>query len=434
MSLFKPLSPSLTVPAPAPGWPNERTVSSLAPCLARGGDTRSNSVLVLHNEAELAPHVPAWRELARSALEPNAFHEPWMMLPALRAFAAGEGVFFVLVYGHAPRQPAGRPVLCGLFPLHRRRLSRALPLRVVGLWKHLYCFLDTPLVRADCAAPTLAALFDWLYASPLGGALLQFDAMTADGPFARALLAHCNAALRPTFVVEAWARACLEPRSPDAQGAEAYLHEAMAGKRLKDLRRKERALGGAGRLDYRVLGQGEDPAPWVESFLRLEASGWKGTEGSAMACRPENAAFFREMTQAAAEQGRLQMLGLFRDGQPLALKCNLLAPPGGYAFKIAFDEAEARNSPGVLLEVYTLEHLHRQRSTRWLDSCAVPNHPMIDRLWLERRMVQSLLVATGRRFGDLALSALPLARWLKRKFARRRAPAPAPSSEEGGPS
>ena len=49
---------------------------------------------------------------------------------------------------------------------------------------------------------------------------------------------------------------------------------------------------------------------------------------------------------------------------------------------------------------------------------------MIDRLWTERRAVQTLLVATGRSPGDLAVSLMPLGRWLKRLF-RRRAPVPA---------
>jgi hypothetical protein len=43
---------------------------------------------------------------------------------------------------------------------------------------------------------------------------------------------------------------------------------------------------------------------------------------------------------------------------------------------------------------------------------------MINRLWSGRRTLQSLLVSTGTRRGDLAVSALPLLRWLRRQFKR----------------
>ena len=43
----------------------------------------------------------------------------------------------------------------------------------------------------------------------------------------------------------------------------------------------------------------------------------------------------------------------------IAMKCNLRAGDGAVAFKIAYDEAYARFSPGVLLEIEQIERLHR---------------------------------------------------------------------------
>jgi hypothetical protein len=121
------------------------------------------------------------------------------------------------------------------------------------------------------------------------------------------------------------------------------------------------------------------------------------------------------MTRGAFERGRLLMLGLFLDGRPIALKCNFLTPPGSFAFKIAFDESYSQQSPGVLLEMANVEHLHQARPVRWMDSCAAAEHFMINRLWRERRAVQTVLIATGRGLGDLTVALAPLARWLKRK-------------------
>jgi hypothetical protein len=116
------------------------------------------------------------------------------------------------------------------------------------------------------------------------------------------------------------------------------------------------------------------------------------------------------------------MLGLFLEGRPIALKCNFLAPPGSFAFKIAFDENYARYSPGVHLEMANIEQVLAQPGLDWMDSCAIPDHFMINRLWTERRTVQTLLISTGRRFGDLAVSLIPLLRWLKRKLVRPKTP------------
>jgi hypothetical protein len=129
--------------------------------------------------------------------------------------------------------------------------------------------------------------------------------------------------------------------------------------------------------------------------------------------------FFEEMTSGAFKRGRLMMQAMTLNGNAIASKCSLLTPDGGgYAFKIGFDEAYARFSPGVLLEIENIRRLHAM-GTRWMDSCAIERHPMINRLWPDRRLVQTLLISAGQRRGDLALSLLPLLRLVKRGFTAR---------------
>jgi hypothetical protein len=100
------------------------------------------------DEPALAEHLSAWQELAGAALEPNAFLEPWLVLPALRAFGA-DGVRFAFAYGPT-NPPSKRRVLLGVFPLlPARRLSRFVPCSVIDGWKHVYGFLSTPLLHAE---------------------------------------------------------------------------------------------------------------------------------------------------------------------------------------------------------------------------------------------------------------------------------------------
>jgi CelD/BcsL family acetyltransferase involved in cellulose biosynthesis len=374
------------------------------------------TVVPVHDVADLQAHVPAWELLAKSAIEPNVFHEPWMLLPAVGNIAAGPRLLFLLIYGPDPTRPQGPPLLCGFFPLERRKRYKGLPLTHLRLWQHLHCVLSTPLIRRDFGPQTLDALFTWLRDDPHGARLLELNFVSADGPFHHLLVDHLNEHTRPTFVEESTTRALLVA----GDDSEAYLESTLSGGNRKELRRQRRRLGEMGTLESRVLQPDGDANWWIECFLELEAKGWKGHEGTALAAREGERSFFRTVAREAFDRGRLMMLGLFLDGKPVALKCNFLMGEGALAFKIAFDEAYSRFSPGVQLELDNVLQVHTWPGLRWMDSCAISRHFMINRLWKDRRVMQSVLVSTGRRGSDLAVAALPALRWLQRLLRRPR--------------
>ncbi|MBY0229054.1 MAG: GNAT family N-acetyltransferase [Gemmataceae bacterium] len=382
--------------------------------------SRDYAISLVQKAEGLRPHVEAWDDLARHALEPNAFNEPWCFLPAMEAFAGPEA-FVLLVFA-----PDGQ--MAGFFPLATRRLHPLVPLTVLESWRHVYSFLTIPLVRAGHEARVLSIVFDWFRASGHGASLWRLERMSGDGPFARSLADLCRERQRPVFVSESHNRAFMT-KHPD--GADAYLDRALSKKRAREVRRKDRSLAGKGRLEHRLVGPEEDCSSWAEDFLALEAAGWKGREGTALASHPRHAGWFRATVRDGHASGRLQLTGLYLDERPIALKCNYLCPPGAFAFKIAYDESMHAQSPGVVLENDNIARFHAAPELCWMDSCAVPGHPMIDKLWTERRLVQDLWVATGRKPGDLAVSLMPLARWLKRLVCPPRNTAPlSPPSEE----
>ena len=110
------------------------------------------------------------------------------------------------------------------------------------------------------------------------------------------------------------------------------------------------------------------------------------------------------------------MLALRLEGRPIAYKCNFLAGPGSFTFKIAFDENYAGYSPGMLLEIENVRRLHAQSQIAWVDSCADPLNFMFNRLWLTRRTIQNLIVSTGQAPGDFVVSMIPLLSWINRKL------------------
>src|SRR5207248_2733769 len=219
-----------------------------------------------------------------------------------------------------------------------------------------------------------------------------------------------------SLVTGAYTRALLR-RAPSA---EHYLARALAGKRRKELRRQRSRLSEQGRLSLEELPRGEDPRALIGEFLALEAAGWKGSEGVAAAGNGRHRAFIEEMLVRAAQRGRLQALALRVDGRPVALKLNLIAGEGAFAFKIAFDESFARFSPGVQLELDNVECAHRLPGLRWMDSCAAPNRFMINHLWPDRREMQTVFFSTGGRLPSLLLALVPLLQFLRARAQRRR--------------
>lgn len=368
------------------------------------------SVRVCTTPADLVRFQTAWSELARTALAPNSFYEPWMLMPALEAFGAGTAFRFVLVFRGDPGKPAESPPLIGFFPLHERRRFKGLPLRTLALWKHLHCFLCTPLLHRDHAGEALDAFFNWTRTGK-NPRLIEFPLVQADGPFQAALHGVLRERGHLSFLDELYHRALLQCGA----AAESYLAETLSTGNRKELRRQRRRLGEQGTLEFRTWGQEphDDLERWIEDFLTLEAAGWKGREGTALASASAERAYFRRIAHGAAERGQLSMLGFFLNNRPIALKCNFLSPPGGFAFKIAFDESLSRFSPGVQLELENVCLAHAQ-GLQWLDSCAIPRHFMINRLWRERRAVQTLWISTGGIVADLLVGALPFVRALRR--------------------
>ncbi|MBM4073079.1 MAG: GNAT family N-acetyltransferase [Planctomycetes bacterium] len=360
-------------------------------------------VEVVDNIVGLLPHLASWESLARRALAPNPFLEPWLLLPAARHLASSNELLFALVHDQDAR-------LLGFFPLRKRSRFKGMPMRVLELWKHSNCFLCTPLLDADEAETALVALLSWARRDKIGSGLIDTPLVNGDGPFPQAFADACARLGQHALVDEHHERAFLKRTT----SADQYLAATLSTGNCKELRRQRRRLAEQGHLESRTLRSGDDVDAWIRGFLDLEASGWKGKQATALANDASQRAFFTEMVREGTERGRVALLGLFLDGRPLALKCNLLAPPGAFAFKIAYDESFARFSPGTQLELDNIRWLHEQPNLLWMDSCAVAGHFMIERLWRERRVMQSSWLSTGRWAGNLVLAGLPLARAARR--------------------
>ncbi|MFC3173378.1 GNAT family N-acetyltransferase [Novosphingobium bradum] len=363
--------------------------------------------------AELtAPEARArWDSLAGRAAEPNPFHESWYLAPALAALdQAGEAEVMVL--------EAGGEWL-GLLPLARSPRYYGRPVPHLGNWLHGNAFLGVPLVAQGHEAPFWRALLAHVDGAAGAALFLHLAEIPLDGPLATALQRVCTEQQRPCGLVHREERALLA----SSLAPEAYLEAALSGKKRKELRRQYARLSEQGALAVTRRRDGTGLSQWTADFLALEAAGWKGGAGSALAASPATARLFAEALDGAATRGRLERLTLSLDGAPLAMLATFLAPPGAFSYKTAFDERFARFSPGVLLQRENLALL-ADPALDWCDSCAAADHPMIDHVWRERRAIGRFSVGIGGRLRRALFS--PLLKAERARADRRASPAPVP--------
>jgi CelD/BcsL family acetyltransferase involved in cellulose biosynthesis len=351
----------------------------------------------LADAAGLRRIVAEWDALAAEAAEPNPYYESWMMLPALEAYGTPAGFRCVAV------RVDGR--LDALFPLVLEPRWRRLPVRCAVSWRHRNMLVGTPLVRAKSAAACITALFESGLAP-----IVEFDWSASAGPFYGALAEAAREAGLPWMVADAYTRAVLvRGRDPRAR---------FNSNMKNNVRRWQARLAAQGELRPVRLSPQDDPQRWLEEFLRLESSGWKGAAGSALACREDDARFAREVFQEGFRRGRVLLTGLDLRGRPLARHWMLTGGEGAFTFKIAYDEAYASSSPGILAEVDNVRQFVENEGPRWVDSNTARENTSYGRVWKDRRTVQRVAVGL-RGAGRLAVAALPLVRELQRLVPRR---------------
>lgn len=383
----------------------DRTATTAAPAY---------STELVEDWDRLAAMEAEWDALAADAVEPNLSSESWMLLPSLRRLVQGKTVKVLLIRAANPAAPQDPGPLCGVFALEVRESFHGLPIRTVRAWNHVYALFSAPLLRAGCAVECIEAILHWAAHYGRRPCFIEFPEWRADSEAFRALSEVLRVARRGAHAFEVTTRAVFRPR----RDAERYLEGIGTAKHRHEMRRQARRLAELGVVSFEELPRDADPAPWLEEFMALEASGWKGRGSTAFGSDPQHRGWLLEVGQAAAARGRLMLLALRLDGRPIAMKLNFVTASGGYAFKIAFDEKFSKYSPGTLLELENIRRLHANPEIQWMDSLAVPDHSLKNRVWPDRAAIVSTVVAAGGAVSQLLLSLVPLMRWTKRILRR----------------
>jgi CelD/BcsL family acetyltransferase involved in cellulose biosynthesis len=361
---------------------------------ASANDAASPRARNLGDAASLVPltsiDIGQWQALGERAIEPNGYYLPGWEL-AVSAAARGR---------------MGALALCA-FDASAARLTGLMP--VVSLWRawkiplpalvsaHPYGTLCSPLLDRDAANDAAAELLQQarqarahaliLRDVALEGAAMQTlrKVLGRDGLEPRVLNSHVRASLDAT------------------QEGEALLRDALGGRKLKELRRQRRRLEEHGPIAFDVARSASDVRSALEIFLQLEASGWKGKRGTALAQDAGDATFIRRAVPALTETGQCEIVSLRAGATPVAAGIVLRHQDRAFFFKLGIDERFARYSPGVQLTCELTRHLCADPAIANADSTASADHPMINPIWRGRFAIGDVLIPLKRNDPMVAL-------------------------------
>jgi CelD/BcsL family acetyltransferase involved in cellulose biosynthesis len=304
------------------------------------GDTR-----FLRSPSEIDPR--GWRELAALLPDCTPFVDDIWIDSWIHAFRPAEPML-------VGRWSEGR--LAALAPMHRVRETWAgWSVAVLKSLTHL----ETP--RFEFLSSGDEADLEDLWRAMCGDPqwdVIRLEALPTESPTLRAALKVADEL--------GWHRVVIEhhPSPWKALGADtADWDQGLSRKFKSNLRNRERRLQALGEVRFEIA----RPTPaTLETFYRLEASGWKGALGTAIAQRPAVRTFYDRVIERAGPGMWLPLL--YVGDRPVAAQLIAVAARTLFLLKTAYDPDFAVYAPGQLLTSRLIQHgiAHEMRTLDFL--------------------------------------------------------------------
>lgn len=254
-----------------------------------------------------------------------------------------------------------------------------------------YMMTATPLVGRDANDNWAEGLLEALRRQTSDGAFI-FPRLALDSPVALGMIKTVQRLGWNYEVLDEFHR----PVAQIADSYDTYAKLFLSRNRRKGIRRLRHRLAQQGKVRHDVVSGGPRLDFAVETFLDLEARGWKGMRGTALANQPETAAMLRKLlqeSQAGAKDGvNMRADILLLDEHPIAISIGFTNCGIGYMWKITLDEAYRKFAPGIILEAAILQSAHQSPMLSQLDSATGPGTPL-DSLYGDRSPIGDLVLA-----------------------------------------
>jgi CelD/BcsL family acetyltransferase involved in cellulose biosynthesis len=194
----------------------------------------------------------------------------------------------------------------------------------------------------------------------------------------------------------------------DTSGTLEEYRNRLSSNARRQLGKAQRRLEREGKVELEAMHPLDADAP-LERFLdecfQLEAAGWKGDAGSAVASDPRLIAFWKALLQRFHDSGTLRVSQLRLDDTLIAFCLDVFYGDRLYSLKTSYDERLGYFSPGHLLRMAMIEACFEQRvcaqellgpMLRWKERYATEVRTTATVRAYRRRLVEAARYA-GRR-------------------------------------
>jgi hypothetical protein len=171
-----------------------------------------------------------------------------------------------------------------------------------------------------------------------------------------------------------------------------YITDNIRSHSRRNFGRLRRQLEAMGDFSYEVARSPSEVRFAMEEFLLLENAGWKGRQRTSLAADRYRAAFAREAINNLAERDLCRIHSFKLDGQVIASLIVFVQSGHAWTWKTTYDETYSSYSPGALLILQVTESHLDDPNIQLTDSCAVEDHPVMARLWSERREFATMVI------------------------------------------
>lgn len=133
--------------------------------------------------------------------------------------------------------------------------------------------------------------------------------------------------------------------------------------------------------------------------------GWKAEQGSSLLADSAGQGFLKSLSDEWAVAGNLFFFELIFNGDVISSACGMISGSQGFVFKIGWNPAFARFSPGLLNFLYLVEEAPTQcPQLKQIDSGSVEGG-FIDTVWHSRQTMATILLPLNS-FARVTLHAL----------------------------
>lgn len=341
---------------------------------------------------EMRSLLPAWEDLCKRSIEDNVYYAPPYAMALQETVEAESLVRFAVVWRDSR--------LTGVLPYTQRSVRIPLVEPVGQAWQSKYTFSCTPVLDRTHADDAASGLIRVLASVAPGEWVLP--TLNVRGPACGAMTAALDRMKVPWLQRGRFERASIEGTAI----FEEYMERHLSPRRRRELARTRRKLEQLGEVEHHAYRCGNGLETAVAAFLKIEASGWKGKRGTALACEPSSRRFALNVF-AGKNRPPCRADILMLDGRPIAAGLIVFEGQTGFAVKSAYDEAYRNCCAGLLLEVEIIRSFLTEKWAARLDAATAGTH-VIDELWPCRTEVADLLFSLSPSFASARLNAISL--------------------------